>query len=410
MIAMQLTFVATAQVNYEAEVNELVSETTFDLKNNILVFWEKYTPDPRGGFYGTVLNDGTPVPEAPKGCVLNARILWTFSKAYHVFHEDKYKVLADRASQYFIGHCIDREYGGAYWVLDADGTARDTDKQTYGIAYGIYGLAGHYEATGNRESLDKAIELYQALEQYAYDDENGGYIESFNYKWELPQRFGYDGDGVAPKTMNTHLHVLEAYTLLYKVWPDSVLKVRLEELVDIFMNKIIDRQSWHQHLFLTIDWQNLEDIDSYGHDFELSWLLVEAAQVLNNQDLIKQIETIALKLVDTQMEEGWNSDGYTYYEKEDGHIKGGIDWWPQAETVVAYYNAWQISGQSKYLFAAVRTWEWIKNNLVDYQYGGWYSGVDENLKPQKERPKANMWKCPYHNSRMGFELILRTRE
>jgi len=408
-ITVQLLSIATAQVSSDEKESILVNEAVLDLKGNILPFWEKNTPDPDGGFYGMVLNDGTAVPDAPKGSVLNARILWTFSKAYQLSGNDNFKQLADRAQSYFLNYFIDPEYGGTYWTIQADGTPLNQQKQTYGIAYAIYGLAKHYRATGNEESLNQAIVLYKILEQHAYDPENGGYIESFSRDWQAPERYGYDGKGVAAKTMNTHLHVLEAYTLLYKVWPDAGLRKQLRSVIDIFLDKIIDRKTWHEQLFFTIEWENLEHIDSYGHDMELSWLIFEAAEVLNDELLIDQIKTIALNLVDTQMKEGWNPDGSMLYERENGQIKGGLEWWPQAESVIAFFNAWQISGDQKYLDASVKTWEWINNNLIDTEYGGWYGGVGTNGKPNTKRPKVNLWKCPYHNSRMGFELYQRTQ-
>ena len=408
-ITMQLFYAASAQVSSDKKVSTLVNETTQNLENNILPFWEKYTPDPNGGFYGTVLNDGTPMPDDPKGCVLNARILWTFSRAYQQFGDDQYKQLADRAQAYFLKYFIDREYGGAYWSVKADGKPLNDNKQTYGIVFAIYGLAEHYRATGNRESLNQAIELYNSLEEHAFDPVNGGYIESFKRDWKTPDRYGYDGKGIASKTMNTHLHVLEAYTLLYKVWPDAGLEKQLKALIDIFLNKIINQQSWHQRLFLTKEWENLENIDSYGHDIELSWLFLEAAEALKDETRIEQAKTIAINLVDTQMKEGLNPDGSLLYERENGEAKGGLEWWPQAESVTAFFNAWQITGNQKYLDASVKTWEWIKTNLVDNKYGEWYGGLGPDGKPNTKRAKANMWKCPYHNSRMAFELMDRAK-
>lgn len=409
LLAVTLICPAYSQVSSEKKVEELVIGTTQNVQDNVLSFWSTYAPDPRGGFYGTLLNEGTAVPGDAKGGVLNARILWTFSRAYQLFGDDRYKQLADRAQQYFLQHFIDLEYGGSYWSVKADGTPLDQDKQTYGIAFAIYGLAEHHRATGNEESLNQAIALYRTLEKYAYDPMNGGYVESFTRDWQKPIRYGYDGKGIAPKTMNTHLHVIEAYTLLYKVWPEAGLKQQLRGLADNFILKIIDTKTWHQQLFLTQDWVNIEHIDSYGHDMELSWLFLEAAEALHDESLIMQAKSIALHLVDTQMNEGWDRDGYLVYERENGEVKGGLEWWPQAESVVAFFNAWQISGDPKYLDAAIKTWNWIKENLVDSVNGEWYGGLGKDGRPDFRRPKASMWKCPYHNSRMAFELYDRTR-
>ena len=388
----------------------LVDETLADLKENILPFWVKYSPDSLDGFYGTLRFDGTPMPQAPRGGVLNARILWTFSAAYRLFEDPTYKTLADRAQRYFIDHFIDPEYGGTFWSINADGTPSEngTQKQTYGIAFGIYGLSEHYRATDNEESLQAAIKLYRDMEEHVFDPVNGGYVESFTRDWKLPERFGYDGAGAATKTMNTHLHVMEAYTSLYRVWKDPGLEKQFRALItDIFMKKIIDTERWHERLFLTMDWTNLEHVDSYGHDMELSWLIYEAAEVLGDQQVLDQIRSAAINLVDVQMKEGWLENGALLYERIDGEIRGTLDWWPQAETVVAFYYAWQHTGDQKYLDGAYKTWNWIKNNLIDREHGEWYRGTSLEGVPQTNRAKADMWRCPYHNSRMGMELYSR---
>lgn len=389
----------------ETDIEILHREVVEDLTGNILPFWIKYSPDPDGGFYGVLNFNGTPQADEEKGGVLNARLLWTFSAAYRVLGDESYKELANRSRDYFVRYFIDPEYGGSYWSLAADGTPVNMEKQTYGIAFGIYGLTEHYRATGDSTSLRQAIELYQVLEEHAYDEVNGGYIESFTRDWQKPTRYGYDGKGIAAKTMNTHLHVLEAYTNLLRVWPDNILRERLRSLIDIFLTKIIDRNTWHEQLFLTMGWQNMEDIDSYGHDMELSWLITEAAEVLGDANLLKEVKQVAINVVNVQMREGWKSDGSLLYEKVDGEIhKTDLDWWPQAETVVAFVNAWQITGDKGYLDAAGRTWQWIKTYMIDEEYGEWYSAVREDGTPYTTRQKASLWRCPYHNSRMGLEL------
>jgi mannobiose 2-epimerase len=393
----------------EAKLHQMREEIVSNLITNILPFWEVYSLDPSGGFYGTIRNDGTPVPEAEKGLVLNARILWTFSSAYRAFEVENYKQIANRAQKYLLDRFIDPLYGGAYWSLNANGEPANADKQTYGLAFAIYGLSEHYRATGSNESLEQAIALYNALQEHAYDPVNGGYVESFTRDWQLPGRFGYDGTGIAPKTMNTHIHLLEAFTNLYRIWPDEQLKKQIKDLVTVFYDKIINPETGHERLFLTMEWNNIEDIDSYGHDIELSWLLYEAVETLNDEALIKRTEVMSVRLAETQMREGWNPAGYMSYEKANGLVSENIEWWPQAETVVGFVNAWQISGDPEYAAAAVTTWNWIKENLVDYEYGEWYYSLDENGMPITDRPKGSMWKCPYHNSRMGFEILERIR-
>ena len=385
--------------------NKLSSEIVQDLKGNILPFWEKYSVDIHGGFYGALAFDGTPIDKADKGCVMNARILWTFSSAYRILEDSQFLDLANRAQRYFIDHFIDKDQGGTYWSLNADGTPKDTDKQTYGIAFAIYGLSEHYRATQNQESLNEAIALYHCLETRAFDPTYGGYIESFTRDWEKSERYGYDGTGVSSKTMNTHIHVLEAYTNLYRVWKDEGLRKQLKALTEIMIGKIYNSTTHHLMLFFNDKWKSLENIDSYGHDIETSWLLTETACVLNDAGLKERTEKIAIDMVNTAMEEGMNSDGSLIYERNRDHFRRDLSWWCQVETVNGLLNAWHISGDPKYLDASFCTWNWIKKTMIDSTYGEWYSTVFENGKADVKGFKSSMWRCPYHNSRMGFRMI-----
>jgi len=379
---------------------QLKQEVVQDLTQNILPFWAKYAPDPSGGFYGILQYDGTPVPDGKKGGILNARIVWTFSAAARILQDPQYLELANRAQRYYIDYFVDPQYGGTYYILNADGTPFDTQKDTYQNAYTIYALAEHYLATGNQESLDVAIANFHKMTTHAYDPLYGGFIESYSRDWQMVEvEF--------PKTMNTHLHILEAFTHLYRVWKDEELKNHLREMIDLIVHKILHNATWHQRLFFTIDWQSVGHIDSYGHDIECSWLLTEAAEVLGDEALIKETQRMALHIVDIQLKEGIDPNGAMIYEKEDDHINANLEWWPQTETVIGCLNAWQISGDKKYLDAAVRTWEWIKNYMIDREYGEWYRSVLPDGTPMKYRPKADHWRCPYHNSRMGFEVIVR---
>lgn len=384
-------------------------EITKDLKENILSFWEKYSVDPSGGFYGTLERDGTPVADAPKGGVLNARILWTFSTAYRMYGDAKYRDLADRAQRYFIDHFIDPQYGGIYWLIKADGTPLDTDKQTYGCSYAIYGLSEHFRATGNVESLQKAIEIYHTMENEIKDPVKDGYIESFTRSWGTPEKLGYDGEGVATKTMNTHIHVLEAYTALYKVWRNSDLRQRLAKVIDMVSTNLYNPRTHHLILYCDSDWKNLDDIDSYGHDIETSWLLMEAAEALNDPEILERCKKISLELVDASLREGINPMGAMMYERHKDKIRKDASWWCQAETVVGCINAWQLTGKQSYFDAASRTWEFIKSRMIDKEYGEWFRTVEEDGTPRYKEPKSSMWNSPYHNSRMGFEIEARLK-
>ena len=393
----------TTKISEEEKITEqLKKEIVQDLTENILPFWVNRSSDPSGGFYGTLNFDGTPGANAMKGGILNARLVWTFSTAYRILEDEQYLTLANRAQRYFIDYFIDPEYGGSFYTLNADGTPLDMQKNTYQNVFAVYGLSEHYRATGNKESLDAAIAIYRKLIEYAYDPVNGGFIESFTREWQM-------SDMEYPKTMNTNLHALEALTNLYRVWKDEGLKKHLREEIDVMSHKVLNQETWHEQLFLTMDWQNQREIDSYGHDIEFSWLLVEAAEVLGDEEILKDTERIAINLATVQLEQGIDKNGAMMYEKEGDHLEARLSWWPQTETVVGCLNAWQISGDKKFLDAALRTWEWIKTYMIDYEYGEWYIGVNPDGVPQKERVKADQWRCPYHNSRMGFEVMTRLK-
>ncbi len=406
LIALQTAgfFTLKAQTETVQTWQTLHDEIVADLKENILPFWSKYSVDPAGGFYGALQRDGSPVADAPKGEVLNARILWTFSTAYRMYGDEDCRALAERAQRYFIDHFIDPEYGGVYWLVKADGTPLDTDKQTYGCAYAIYGLAEHFRATGNMESLQKAIELYRVMEERIKDPVKDGYIESFTREWGTPRKLGYDGKGVATKSMNKHIHVLEAYTALYRVWRDSVLRERLAKLIEIVSTDLYNAETHHLNVFCDSDWNSLEDVDSYGHDIETSWLLTEAAEVSGDPQILEATRQVALALTDTALKEGINRLGAMMYERNGDHVRRDASWWCQAETVTGCVNAWQLTGDEAYLESAWRTWDFIKNYMVDREYGEWFRTVLEDGTPRYEEPKASMWNCPYHNSRMGFEI------
>lgn len=380
----------------------LRGEIVSDLKNNILPFWEKYSVDPAGGFYGTVRRDGTPVADAPKGSVLNARILWTFSTAYRLYGDEAYRTLADRAQRYFIDHFIDPRYGGVYWSVKADGTLLETDKQTCACAYAIYGLSEHFRATGNLESLQKSIDIYRVMEEKIKDPVRDGYIESFTREWGIPERQGFDGNANATKTL-THIHVLEAYTSLYKVWRDSGLRGRLGKLVDILTTYLYDSHTHHLVPSCDSEWNSLDDIDPYGHDIEASWLLMEAAKALGDPQVFDKCKEVALGLVDASLKEGINAAaGAMMYERRGNSIRDYFSWWCQAETVVGCVNAWRLTGKPSYLDSALRTWNFIKEKMIDRECGEWFRTVSADGTPRYNEPKASLWNCPYHNSRMGF--------
>ena len=388
------------------EIETLHTETKQCLTDNILPFWMEKTIDPKGGFYGIVLDDGKPIEGYGKGAILNARILWTFSKAYRHMGLEEYRRIADRAADYYIQHFIDKEYGGVFWSVDDKGEMKDATKQTYACAFGIYGLSEHFRATGEQKSLDAALALYQTIESRVHDKAKKGYIETFMRDYSKSNMKGVDGQENATKTMNTHIHLLEAYTTLYQVWQDKRLRENLIELIDILSTKLYSSSRNHLILFCDDDWNPIGESDSYGHDIETSWLMCEAANTIGDPEIKTRAHTQAVKMARTALEEGLNAEGAMRYEKtKDGYSKK-MSWWPQCETIIGAINAWQLTGDKMFFEAAQKTWEYVKAHFIDTEHGGWYKGLTEDGTPTGE-PKVNDWNCPYHNSRVSFEMMER---
>ncbi len=409
ILSISAVFVLGLSANAQVDERKalLREEIERDLVDNILPFWEKNSPDPAGGFYGTVSREGKGNPASPKAGVLNTRILWTFSTAYRIYGLPQYKELADRAQEYVIENLMDQKYGGIFWLAGVDGIPADATKQTYATAFGIYSLSEHFRATGNRQSLQKAIELYNVMESKIHDKVGKGWIEVHSRDWKKPDAKGVDGKEGATKTMNTHIHVMEAYTNLYRVWPDAGLRENLLELLDIFQTKLYNPQTKHLILFCDDNWNTLGNADSYGHDIEASWLMCECAEVLGDEELKNTVNKQAVEMVDAALAEGVNGDGSMRYGRDEGVYRMNLQWWPQCESIVGCINAWQITGQRKYFDAAARTWEFVKDNFIDREYGGWFKNLSADRRPDMHDAKASIWNCPYHNSRMGYEILSR---
>ena len=389
-------------------LSNLRNDARAGLTVNLLPWWSSKMTDPSGGFYGRIDAEDKAWPDADKGGILNARILWTYSSAWRILKDTSYFNKAKRAKDYILRYFIDRKFGGAYRSVKANGDTSDTRKQVYTLSFFIYALSEYYRATGDTDALTEAKNIYECIEKYAADRVNGGYFELFSRDWKRDRErlIGEKSDQVE-KTMNTHLHLLESYTSLYRVWPDGKLRMKLLDLISIFENRIIDKKSSHLISFLDRSWHPMSETWSFGHDIESSWLLVEAADVIADPVLIKRISQVSIKIADAASS-GIFPDGSMATEKElkSGEVTSARSWWEQAETVVGFLNAWQLTDHKKYLEYALKCSDYIKSHFIDTRNGGWYSYVEADGTPGKN-DKAGFWICPYHNGRMYLEVIER---
>lgn len=420
-------------------IHQLKAEALDVLEHNILRFWITQMQDEeQGGFYGQMTGRGQLVKTAPKGAILNARILWTFSAAYRVLRKPEYLAMATRAKNYFEQHFLDPEYGGVFWSLDHKGAPIDTKNQFYAIGFALYGFSEYVRATGDMGALDTALQLFDCIETHAFDPQHNGYIEAMSRSWEpLADMRLSELDANYPKSQNTHLHIIEPYANLFRCLKElraaercdyvpaigAVLPVgitiddatftrvaaALRNIIGIFTDKILNPATHHLDLFFEMDWtRGAGWLESYGHDIECSWLMHEAALVLGDDQVLRKVEPI-VQMVARASEKGLNPDGSMIHEAnvDTGHADDDLHWWVQAENVVGWLNIYQHFGDADALDKALRCWEYIKHNLIDYEHGEWYWSRRPDGSLNLDDDHAGFWKCPYHNGRMCLEIIER---
>ncbi|MGN6209736.1 AGE family epimerase/isomerase [Asticcacaulis sp.] len=369
----------------------------------LLDWWANHLVDARGGFYGEVDANDKLVLDASKSIILNTRLLWFFSAMAGWWGDARALTLAKRAADYIRSYFLDIEHGGLYWILKADGQPEDTRKQAYAQAFAVYAFAEYHRATGDAAALIFAHDLQSLIEAKYWDAENGGYIEALDRQWNPPldQRLS-DKDLDAPKTMNTHLHVLEAYTRLHEVAPTDDTRTALHRILTLFLDRFAGPDG-HLRLFFDMNWNDLTRSVSYGHDIEASWLIWEAAEALGNEALLVRARPIVMALAETARGEGMSEGGAFSYEKGfEGHLDPDGEWWEQAEALVGFVNAWQMTSEANWLDAAEKVWAYTR---AQYGAGGasewtWYAASA----PKDKIYKAGQWKCPYHNGRAMIEL------
>jgi len=376
----------------------------------ILQWWIIHMVDAeKGGFYGRRAHTGILEPDADKGVILNTRILWSFALGARFFGNEAYGQMAKRAYEYLLTYFWDEEHRGFKWMLNAKGEATEGKKQVYAQAFGIYSLSEYFLFSGEEKALAVAQEAFQLLEAHSWDEQSGGYLEAFGPAWEpLDDVRLSQYDLNAEKTMNTHLHVLEAYTNLYRAWPDLQLKHSLKRLIRVFVDKFVEAETGHLHLFFDRLWELQSHEISFGHDIEASWLLWEAVEVLGDAELQQELRPLVLKMVEVTLEKGLDPDEGGIWNEADpeGLTDKSKHWWPQAEAMVGCINAWQLSADSGYLLPLESLWEFIQVHLMDRENGEWHWGIEGDGSIMT-REKAGPWKAPYHHTRALIEALQR---
>lgn len=388
-------------------------ELRSELEDRILPYWSSKTIDTDfGGFIGRIDGENRMIPNAQKSAILNTRILWTFSAAYRVLNRADLKDIADRAQRYVIDHFWDSKHGGLYWMLDHRGEVFSSKKHAYAQAFGMYGFSEHYRATGNKESLAKAIDLFHLLETHSYSSATKGYYEAFDKEWNPLEdvRLG-SSDAYEKRSTNTHLHLLEAYTNLYRVWPDEKLRTQLTVLLELFLGPIYDAKNHHFIAFFGEDWSPRSEVYSYGHDIETTWLMHDAAEALADPELLFRTRNVVREVSAFVLREGLDTEfGGLYNFGKDGVVfDSDKHWWVQAEAIIGFMNMYQISGESEYLTVANEIWDYTRENILDHEHGEWFFRVTRNGQPYAHEDKIGPWKCPYHTVRACLEVIERSQ-
>ncbi len=382
------------------------------LFGHLLPFWTGPDLDhEQGGWVAWMSNDLRIDRSQPKGLIVNSRILWAFSAVHRAKPDPLYREMADRACRIVMDRFWDAAHGGAFWRLDGDGRVIDDSKKIYGQAFYIYALSEYFQAFQTEPAARRARELFELIERHARDGDFGGYWEVRRRDWsEAADTRLSDKDMNEKKSMNNHLHVLEAYSNLYRIWPDPRVADRLRELIEIFEKRILAPDTPHFNHFFDERWAVRSDTYTFGHDIEGSWLLCEAAEVLGDMNLLGRVRDTATRMARAVLEEALDRDGGIFYEGRAGQVvDAGKECWPQAEAVVGFINAFQISGEAKYLEAAHKVWSYIEKHLADRVHGEWFWRINPDGRPDPELPKVSEWKGPYHGTRACLEALHRLK-
>ncbi len=383
-------------------------EFSAHLENQLIPFWNQLKDNGHGGFYGYADYLGNPNPSADKGCILNSRILWFYSSAYQLLGDPSLLEMAHHTYRFLTDYFLDSRYGGVYWSVHYDGAVADDTKHTYNQAFAIYGLASYYIATGKRSALDLAYTFYRLIEEKCSDE--NGYLEAFNRDFTPASNDKLSENGVlAERTMNTLLHVMEAYSELYRADASQEVGNSIRTILEIFKEKVYNSDRQICEVFFDLKYHSLINLESYGHDIEASWLIDRACEVLNDPVYRKKMEPVINGLAKGAYQNSidWNVHAMNT-EAENGKVDAQKVWWVQAEAVTGFYNTYQKNpSKAEYQEIAEDIWCYIQEYVIDKNSGEWIESIPENGNPDEKQALAHPWKCPYHNGRMCMEMIKR---
>lgn len=372
-------------------------------------WWVKHAPDhEQGGFYGEITVDNQPVKNASKGIILNARILWFFSEVAQAFENEDYRRCAIRAYDYIVAHFADNDCGGFYWELDASGKPVNTKKQIYAQAFTIYALCAYYQLTQDAQALRLAQATFALIEQHGIDREREGYLEAFTREWGVIDDLRLsEKDLNYPKSQNTHLHVLEAYTRLHDVDKRAEVSAALRYNISMFDKYMIDRSTHHLRMFMDLDWKDFSPGYTYGHDIEASWLIAQALESLGDDDYTKSLTPTLIKIAEVTLKEGIGAQGQVLdsYDFATQTVNPDTVWWVQAEALVGFLYAYATTRDERYFDAAKNAWSFIKAYQIDRDNGEWFWLSRLNVSTGEPHYKVGFWKCPYHNGRAMLEAV-----
>lgn len=391
-------------------MEQFKKEITQHLTTKILPFWMNLKDEEQGGYYGYMDYDLQVDKKAVKGCILNSRILWFFSNACICLKDETLLPYARHAYEFLMNACLDKEYGGVFWSVSWDGKMEDGTKHVYNQAFAVYALSSYYEASKDKEALETAWKLFSLIEERGRDA--GGYLEAFERDFKTPagnEKLSENGV-MAERTMNTLLHVFEAYTELYRVTNDERVKAPLKEMLDLFANKVYCPELHRQEVFFDKDWNSLIDLYSYGHDIETAWLIDRGCEVLGDPEVTGRLRKITKDLAANVYRTAYHNHSL-WNECEKGVENKTRVWWVQAEAMVGFFNAWEKAPEHpEYLKAVKDIWTYIQEFVVDWREGSeWFWDLNDAGEPESRKPIVEPWKCPYHNGRMCFEMIRRIK-